>query len=627
MAIASFIRLTVPPETTRLTPGGETSLAITVENTGSVEERCRIVVRGIPDAWYNLDPPEVQLGPGTSAPARLFVHPPSVPEVVGRYVMVVQVVSGGNGTHRTAQGVELIVDAGGDVRMELQPTEVVGLRGSFRVTLRNNTERAERVALAVRSDADVRIHVDPTGPIVVPGGGTTSALVRVGIDPSRGRRSAVRVRERDIEVRALRTDADPTGDAALVQHAYLTSASRSRGLGLPWRRAALGAAALALLFAGGVLVTRGTTHAPLSTAAPLLPAVATPGAFPTRHPAFPLAPAPAPAPARHGVARTPGWTMRSGSGATKEWALASMRPSPVSDLPLLARHKGPPRPQPPPTPPAQPVSALAPDTPVLPVRPTVIVRPQHTSPAPVYRVRPILTAVAAQRSVPVRRVMPSRSVTALRRVTIRAPGAMLPPVRRGALRVVTHARVRRHPQPTPIRATMTRAAARRGRIVGPVQRRASAVLGLNRRRPIRRAPRALVQRMALRHTRAHPGHARGARYRPATRDRQVIVRVTWPSDARLRFSRPAPLRLTAPPSALIVITLRVKLVARGVNGRRVAQIYSYTTRARADRFGQATVPLRYAYVPTRPVSGSLVVIVYVGRTVAQRGARVVLVYR
>ncbi len=105
------------------------------------------------------------------------------------------------------------------------------------------------------------------------------------------------------------------------------------------------------------------------------------------------------------------------------------------------------------------------------------------------------------------------------------------------------------------------------------------------------------------------------------------MRVAWPSDATLHFSHLETLRLTAAPGALIVVTLRVRVVERGVGGRRIAQIYRYMTQARADHFGRAALPLRYAYVPTQPASGSLAIVAYAGRTMTRRSARIVLVYR
>jgi len=131
MLMSESIRLAVRPETAHLAPEGRLVFLLVVENTSRVAEHCLIAVRGLRADWYSLDRPSVLLGPGVSTSVRLAVHPPDAPTTVRRYPIVVQVVSEDTSTQRASRDIEVIVDVGGGVRMDLRPTEVVGLRDTL----------------------------------------------------------------------------------------------------------------------------------------------------------------------------------------------------------------------------------------------------------------------------------------------------------------------------------------------------------------------------------------------------------------------------------------------------------------------------------------------------------------
>ncbi len=605
MTMSESIRLAVRPETAHLAPGGRLVFLLVVENTSSVAEHCLIVVRGLRADWYSLDRPSVLLGPGVSTSVRLAVHPPDAPTTVGRYSIVVQVVSEDTSTQRASRDIAVIVDVGGGVRMDLQPAEVAGPRGTLHVTLRNDMEQSESVALMAHSDDAVRIHVEPAGPIVVPGGGTASALVHVMARPAQGR-TAARGGAHEIEVRGVRARPESVNDPLLVRHARFIDGARPVWLGSPGWRAAIGVPLLALalvLFAGVVLLRPRSSHAPRLTAAPVALGGVAPGVFPTRNPTFP-----SPA-VRYGVARSP---QRSplATGATvigpSVTSAAPPRPTPSPHVALRAR----PTPSRTPTPHVRPITrgatVLSSRRPRRRGRVAIVTPARHRAPLRVRTTRPILTTASAR--PPVRHTAPA--------------------LHRARLSARTQGRTRR--RVTRVRAGTASSRVHRGRVGARARHPSRSVQGVTRRRPARRS----LQRPVIRgggrrqpHTPPNRAHLRRGG-RPAVADVQrTVLRVAWPSDATLRFSHLETLRLTAEPGALIVVTLRVTLVERGVGGRRIAQIYRYMTQARADRFGRAALPLRYAYVPTQPTSGSLDVVAYAGRTVTRRSARIVMVYR
>ena len=607
--MSESIRLAVRPETAHLAPGDRLVFLLALENTSSVAEHCLIAVRGLRADWYSLDRPSVLLSPGVSTSVRLAVHPPDALTTVGRYPIVVQVMLEDTSTQRTSRHIEVIVDVGG-VRMDLQPVEVAGLRGTLHVTLRNDTEQSESVALLAHFDGEARIRVEPAGPIVVPGGKTASALVHVAVQPPQGR-SMARWGAHEIEVRGVRVGCESVDNPLLVRHARFVDGARSVWPGSPGWWAAIGAPLLALalaLLAGVVLLRSDSSHPSRPTAAPVTFGGVTPGVFPTRNPTFP-----SPA-AGHGPVRSPRRPILArGTAAAGPLATSAtpsrLTPSRLTPSPHAVL----------PTPPTPPIRSVAHDAAVLSprsrARVAIVTPARHRAPLRVRATRPILTTTASARP-PVRHTAPA--------------------LHGARLSARTQGRTRR--RVTRVRAGTASSHVHRGRVGARARHPSHSVVphpsrsvqGVTRRRPVRRP----LQQPGVRgvgHRQAHapPNRAHLRREgRPAVVDaRRTALRVAWPSDATLRFSHLETLRLTAEPGALIVVTLRVTLVERGVGGRRIAQIYRYTTQARADRFGRAALPLRYAYVPTQPASGSLAVVAYAGRTVTRRSARIVLVYR
>ena len=107
---------------------------------------------------------------------------------------------------------------------------------------------------------------------------------------------------------------------------------------------------------------------------------------------------------------------------------------------------------------------------------------------------------------------------------------------------------------------------------------------------------------------------------------RVTVAVFWPSGKILHFDRREALRLRTISDASVVVTLQIIGLADPHSlGQQDPHMYRFTLRARANGHGDAVVPLRYAYVPTRPAPVSLTVTVHAGHLTTRRSAAMTLV--
>ncbi len=107
---------------------------------------------------------------------------------------------------------------------------------------------------------------------------------------------------------------------------------------------------------------------------------------------------------------------------------------------------------------------------------------------------------------------------------------------------------------------------------------------------------------------------------------RVTLAVFWPSGHLLHFDRREALRLRTISDASVVVTLQIIGPADPHSlGQQSPRMYRFTLYARANGHGDAVVPLRYAYVPTRPAPVTLTVTVHAGRLTTRRSAAMTLV--
>ncbi len=151
---------------------------------------------------------------------------------------------------------------------------------------------------------------------------------------------------------------------------------------------------------------------------------------------------------------------------------------------------------------------------------------------------------------------------------------------------------------------------------------------VTRQYPVVRRTMAVRQHPVVRH-RATP--LKTARRRVHTPVRHAAAQkplsVAWPGGV-LHFDQRQALHIHTLPGARVDVLLRIERRvsphSRGPVGPRVVRIVLH---ARADRHGDASVPLRYAYVPTRPTPVTVTVTMHDGRRTIRRVATMMLVRR
>ncbi len=124
---------------TSVAPGGETSLAAAVRNSGDVVEKVAFTVEGIPAEWTVVEPPEVGLFPAQEAEVRILFRPPRSSRVRCG-VTPFRLVGTSQSDTTVSDCADGVVDVGAfvDVKASLSPLRSTGSSGAeHRVALEN----------------------------------------------------------------------------------------------------------------------------------------------------------------------------------------------------------------------------------------------------------------------------------------------------------------------------------------------------------------------------------------------------------------------------------------------------------------------------------------------------------
>lgn len=646
----SFIRLTTVDESAVVGAGGLALVSLAVENASGKPCRCAIRIGGLPAAWYDVEPGEVALEPGESAPSRLTIHAPQ--SALGRYPFNVTARSEGAVTGVAALGFTLVVGAGGALRVYPGPATMPQQAAA-------GAAAADAGAVATRSEGLTAGRAAPRLlAFVVP---LLLVLLLLGVAVAR------------------RSSGTGTGTGATNAAVSMAHASKGKGATTAGLLGSIGGAGRAsqtragmpaptttpetlpmigAVYASETAAAGGTQPSSRQgrrgTSAPAQPTITvTPAALsaPSRHPQSAVTAAIGRAGAAAGSAGGAGaagaaaaqptvnaaGAQRAATGAvgtqpTAGGAGAQPAATPASPaatrqamgsvaLATGRRASTPPAARPVPT----GLSYNATATPVRLVAAVRVVHPAHSvaragqrraAPRRAARAIHLVSRPAGQRRAAPRgqkarprQVRPAQA----RRVTAphtRQRGRIVTIVARGQGR-----QRQRHVAPRPV----ARQRRPQQRPTHRVQQRRGAL----RRRPVHHAaPRPQQLHHAAQ---GRPGQAHAPSTAPART--QAALRVAWPAQATLHFDRPGVLRLGTEPGAAVVVTLRAMIHVRGVGGREVVQPYYTTLFAVADRYGQVRVPLRFAYVPTRPTPGTLTVVARTARGAVTHSAPITLVRR
>jgi len=272
--MAQVVRLDINEDKVRLEPGAHRTLILTVTNIGGVPRQCRLIVSGLPPAWYDLADTTFALPSDGTSTAALTLHPaPSAASPTALYRFRVQVAEPDGLEILGSTVAAMTVGYVGDLRVEAYPVEAEGTRGTFEVRVVNELPWTATVLLTADYPPDaLRMRLNAADPLVISPGGAQRVEMLVVPRDSRALRAGQRV---DITVRGVRRQGDNVPEPDLLQHVHFTYAPRRGVLAPPPglqqlpRWAALLSLALLLVLAalvgGSQLAASGLGATPLHT--------------------------------------------------------------------------------------------------------------------------------------------------------------------------------------------------------------------------------------------------------------------------------------------------------------------------------------------------------------------------
>jgi len=137
-------------------PGGEARISVSVRNPTTIVEEYAVEILGPAAAWGTVEPPRLNVMPGSNATTTVVLSPPRVPPPeAGDTPFALRCVSQLDRSHSTV--VEADVNMGGykELLLQVAPTTSKGIgRGKHRVVLINRGNLADRVRLSATDSAD-----------------------------------------------------------------------------------------------------------------------------------------------------------------------------------------------------------------------------------------------------------------------------------------------------------------------------------------------------------------------------------------------------------------------------------------------------------------------------------------
>jgi hypothetical protein len=167
------------PEETDVTPGGEASLTLTVNNTGTIVEGFEFEVLGECRAWAQVDPPAVSLLPRDERTVTIRLRPPRAPlPRAGHYPLGVLVRPASRPAESVVVEGDVSVEPFTELAVQLRP---VTSRGAWRphhqVGVENGGNTDVTVSIsAVDPDNQLTLRVKPSTVTVAPGGTARARL-------------------------------------------------------------------------------------------------------------------------------------------------------------------------------------------------------------------------------------------------------------------------------------------------------------------------------------------------------------------------------------------------------------------------------------------------------------------
>ncbi|MFI6226392.1 hypothetical protein ACIBCR_03610 [Micromonospora echinospora] len=202
-------------------PGGEVSCTVRVRNTASVVDQFTLDVVGDAGDWAEVEPPTMNLLPGTEEEARVTFRPPRSAKVpAGDVDFGVRVRGREDPDGSVVEESRVTVQPFVELAAELVPRTSHARRSGAHQLVVDNTGNTETTVEVLPTDPDLLLdfRVRPAAPVLRPG---TATFVKLRVRPKK-RFLLGPDRNLPFQVAVTRPDTEPiTSDGMLVQRALL----------------------------------------------------------------------------------------------------------------------------------------------------------------------------------------------------------------------------------------------------------------------------------------------------------------------------------------------------------------------------------------------------------------------
>jgi hypothetical protein len=208
---------TIENVTLEVDPGGQVSSDVRVRNTGMVVDRIVLEVLGAAAGWAEIEPPQLNLLPGTDATARVTFRPPRSAEVLaGDVDYAVRARSQEDPDGSVVEEGSVRVSEFSELTAELEPRTARGRRvAKFRLVVSNLGNHPVTTEISAL-DPDLLLNFRISPPTIVSRPGT-STFVKIRSAP---RKRFVRGPDTSLPFQAFvlpETEAPVTADGAMLQ--------------------------------------------------------------------------------------------------------------------------------------------------------------------------------------------------------------------------------------------------------------------------------------------------------------------------------------------------------------------------------------------------------------------------
>jgi len=179
--MADSIKVSVASNSYSVTPGSNTQVTVTVQNTGQTVDQLMVSVEGLATSWYSLPVSSVALFPNDQDTVYIQLSPPAGEIKGGAYPFRVKVTSQDNPSLFTTANLTLQVIAIPELKLEISPQSITGRKGHYHVLV-TNPGISEATLDLKATTANRRLKLSPASKnIQIPAGGRIESEVNASL--------------------------------------------------------------------------------------------------------------------------------------------------------------------------------------------------------------------------------------------------------------------------------------------------------------------------------------------------------------------------------------------------------------------------------------------------------------